>query len=326
MNEIKINDLDFKKNNGLIPVIVQDFKTREVLMLAYMNEIALRKTLETGYAFYWSRSRKKIWMKGETSGNFQKVKRIIADCDNDSILLIVEQIGNACHKNKKSCFHNKISEAKILEEKINKDFLERIIEYYENAYIVKMPWAGKNKEKDYMYIVNPLTEHIPPPEPEILEWIAEIIDRITLDDFDKVLTIEALGIPIATLIANRKGKPLAIVRKRMFHEPSMNVPSIEYTSGFESGKYYLYGIKEGESILLIDDMVSTGGTLIALIKLLKNLKIRIVDIVCTVEKPDYGGAKIVERETGMKIKTIFQVFIKNGKPYARLNPEILNLI
>ncbi|MEM1574994.1 MAG: phosphoribosyl-AMP cyclohydrolase [Nitrososphaerota archaeon] len=326
MNEIKINELDFKKNNGLIPVIVQDFKTRKVLMLAYMNETALRKTLETGYAFYWSRSRKKIWMKGETSGNIQKVKRIFADCDNDAILLIVEQIGNACHKNKKSCFHNKISEANFFEEKINKEFLERVIEYYKNAYIVKMPWAGKDKDKKYMYVVNPITEHIPPPEPEILEWIAEIIDKITPNDFDKVLTIEALGIPIATLVANRKGKPLAIVRKRAFHESNMEIPSIEYTSGFESGRYYLYGIKKGESVLLIDDMVSTGGTLIALIKLLTNLRIKIVDVVCAIEKPDYGGSEAVKKEAGISIKTIFQVFIKNGKAYARLNPMIEKLI
>ncbi len=322
MKKIKINELDFEKNNGLIPVIVQEYKTRKVLMLAYMNEIALKKTLETGYAFYWSRSRKRIWMKGETSGNFQKVKRIMIDCDNDTILLIVEQIGKACHENEKSCFHNKLFEANFLEEKVDKEFLEKVLEYYKNAYIVKMPWEGKNKEKKYMYIVNPLTEHIPPPEPEILEWIAEIVDEITPNDFDKVLTIEALGIPIATLVANRKGKPLAIARKRVFHDPTMKIPSIDYTSGFEYGKYYLYGVKENESILLIDDMVSTGGTLIALIKLLKNVGVKIADIVCIVEKPDYGGAEIVKRETGINVKTIFQVFIKNEKPYARLNPNL----
>ena len=326
LKEIKINEINFEKNNGLVPVIVQEFKTRKILMLAYMNKLALEKTLETGYAFYWSRSRKKIWMKGETSGNFQKVKRIIVDCDNDTILLIVEQIGNACHENEKSCFHNKILEANSLEERTNKEFLKTILEYFKNAYIVKMPWAGRNKEKGYIYIVNPITEHIPPPEPEILEWIAELIDKIASNDFDKVLTIEALGIPMATLVANIKGKPLAIVRKRVFHESTMEIPSIEYTSGFESGKYYLYGVKEGESVLIIDDMVSTGGTLISLIKLLNNLKIKIVDVICTVEKPDYGGAKAVEEETGINIKTIFQVFIKNGKIFARINPKILELI
>lgn len=91
-------------------------------------------------------------------------------------------------------------------------------------------------------------------------------------------------------------------------------------------QYYLYGVKENESILLIDDMVSTGGTLIALIKLLNNLGIKIVDVVCMVEKPDYGGAKIVKKETGINVKTIFQIFIKNEKPYVRLNPNIFKKI
>lgn len=97
-------DLDFKKMNGLVPAVVQDLKTKEVLMLAFMNEDAWKKTLETGKAWYWSRERKKLWMKGETSGNYQIVKNIKIDCDNDSILLEVEQIGNACHLNRRSCF------------------------------------------------------------------------------------------------------------------------------------------------------------------------------------------------------------------------------
>lgn len=96
--------LNFSKLNGLIPAIVQDYETKEVLMLAFMNEEAWKKTLETGKAWYWSRTRKKLWLKGETSGNYQIVKKIKVDCDNDTVLLEVEQIGNACHLNRKSCF------------------------------------------------------------------------------------------------------------------------------------------------------------------------------------------------------------------------------
>jgi phosphoribosyl-ATP pyrophosphohydrolase/phosphoribosyl-AMP cyclohydrolase len=94
--------------NGLIPAIVQDTRTDEVLMLAYMNEEALRKTVETGKAHYYSRSRQKLWLKGETSGNFQEVKSIGIDCDGDALLLKVGQTGQACHTGHYSCFFTRI--------------------------------------------------------------------------------------------------------------------------------------------------------------------------------------------------------------------------
>lgn len=101
-------DLKFD-SNGLIPAITVDAVTNEVLMQAYMNKEALEKTLETGEAHYWSRSRQKLWHKGEESGNFQKVKAIYADCDGDSLLIAVEQVGGiACHTGSRSCFFNEI--------------------------------------------------------------------------------------------------------------------------------------------------------------------------------------------------------------------------
>ena len=100
--------LDFKKGNGLIPVIVQDADSKTVLMLAYANEEALQKTLSTGYAHYWSRSRQKLWMKGETSGNTQKIQKVMTDCDYDTLLYVVNQKGPACHTGEYTCFHNKI--------------------------------------------------------------------------------------------------------------------------------------------------------------------------------------------------------------------------
>jgi phosphoribosyl-AMP cyclohydrolase len=103
-----IKKLDFKKGNDLIPVIVQEAETKKLLMLAYANQEALEKTLSTGYAHYWSRSRNRIWMKGETSGNTQKIKKILTDCDYDTLLYIVAQKGPACHTGKKTCFHNKV--------------------------------------------------------------------------------------------------------------------------------------------------------------------------------------------------------------------------
>ena len=89
-------------------VVVQDSLTRDVLMVAYANQEAIQRTLDTGYAHYWSRSRKTIWKKGETSGNLQKMKSILVDCDNDSVLYIVDQIGVACHTGERTCFNNRL--------------------------------------------------------------------------------------------------------------------------------------------------------------------------------------------------------------------------
>lgn len=97
--------VDFKKGNGLVPVIVQEASTKDVLMLAYMNEESLQKTLETKIATYYSRSRQSLWVKGESSGHYQYVKEIKIDCDEDTILLIVEQVGAACHTGAHSCFY-----------------------------------------------------------------------------------------------------------------------------------------------------------------------------------------------------------------------------
>ncbi len=94
---------------GLIPAIVQDINTKEVLMMAYMDEKALKMTIDTGKTHFWSRSRKKYWMKGETSGNVQIVKEIFYDCDADTLLIMVEQMGSgACHTGNRTCFYRKL--------------------------------------------------------------------------------------------------------------------------------------------------------------------------------------------------------------------------
>ncbi|MCX7831736.1 MAG: phosphoribosyl-AMP cyclohydrolase [Actinobacteria bacterium] len=107
--------IDFEKSGGLVPAIVQDIETGEVLMLAYMDEKALEKTLTTGRTWFYSRSRKTYWCKGETSGNKQFVREVYYDCDADAILVKVKQIGPACHTGNKSCFFNKL-DAVVIEE------------------------------------------------------------------------------------------------------------------------------------------------------------------------------------------------------------------
>ena len=119
MNEL-LNELKFD-DRGLIPVVTQDCRTDEVLMVAYMNREALNKTLETGKVHYWSRSRNKLWLKGETSGHFQQVRSISIDCDGDSLLVKAEQKGAACHTGHHSCFYRKLdAEIEVNENNIKK--------------------------------------------------------------------------------------------------------------------------------------------------------------------------------------------------------------
>ncbi len=101
---------NFAKGDGLIPAIVQDAETKDVLMMAYMNRQSWEATLRTGKATFWSRSRQKLWLKGESSGHVQLVRDVFIDCDNDTILLQVEQLGGAaCHTGYRSCFYRKLN-------------------------------------------------------------------------------------------------------------------------------------------------------------------------------------------------------------------------
>ena len=108
-----LSDIDFEKGDGLVTAVTLDDTTGDVLMVAFMNEVSLRRTLETGEVFYWSRSRNKLWHKGEESGNIQRVKGIFIDCDGDCVLLRVEQVGGAaCHTGKRSCFYRRLEAGK----------------------------------------------------------------------------------------------------------------------------------------------------------------------------------------------------------------------
>ncbi|NMA95895.1 MAG: bifunctional phosphoribosyl-AMP cyclohydrolase/phosphoribosyl-ATP diphosphatase HisIE [Clostridiales bacterium] len=134
-------------SRGLIPSIAQDIGSGEVLMLAYMNKESLKKSLDTGFAHYWSRSRGKLWMKGETSGNTQKICNISYDCDKDAILLKVIQKGNACHTDNKTCFFN------FLYNKVDKDTSNASILY--ELYDVILDRKQNPVEESYTnYLLN----------------------------------------------------------------------------------------------------------------------------------------------------------------------------
>ena len=138
---------------GLIPVIAQDYRTGEIRMFAWANEEAIQKTLETGYAHYYSRSRKKLWKKGETSGELQKVKEVRVDCDEDVLIYVIEQEKNrACHTGERNCFYRNI-EGDRIEKPLPFEALPRLQEIIrdrlekkpEDSYTVKLAQKGLDK-------------------------------------------------------------------------------------------------------------------------------------------------------------------------------------
>jgi phosphoribosyl-ATP pyrophosphohydrolase/phosphoribosyl-AMP cyclohydrolase len=150
--EIKafINEVDFEKGNGLVPAIVQDASNSRVLMQGYMNEEALRLTLASGRTHFWSRTKGRLWMKGEESGHHSLVQNAVLDCDNDAILFKVQQIGPVCHTGEESCFYKPIKseeavavDAKML-ERVFEVIKERIRNPSEKSYVSRLTAKGED--------------------------------------------------------------------------------------------------------------------------------------------------------------------------------------
>lgn len=145
-----VKRVDFRKMNGLIPVVVQDASTDEVLMQTFMNEKALRLTLSTGKMHFWSRTRRKLWLKGSESGHFSFMQNAILDCDSDAILFKVQQIGACCHTGKETCFHKpaRPSEEQQLDgrilERIFEVITERIRNPKEESYVSRLSREGND--------------------------------------------------------------------------------------------------------------------------------------------------------------------------------------
>ena len=145
-----VQSMDFEKEHGLLPAVSQDQKNGDILMLAFMNREALMKTLTTGYAHYWSRSRKKLWKKGEESGHFQHVRTVYVDCDRDSLLLKVDQVGHCCHVGKPSCFHERVAgepmdaSSRVLDE-VFKVVKDRIKNPQHDSYVAGLVAKGEDR-------------------------------------------------------------------------------------------------------------------------------------------------------------------------------------
>ena len=140
---LKIEELQFNAD-GLIPAVVQDFKTKDVLMLAYMNADSLKMTVKTGFATYYSRSRGELWVKGATSGNLQKVKSVTCDCDRDALLVVVEQAGVACHTGRWSCFEGVESGGSVTSRLVD-TIAQRKVEPRDGSYTAYLFKEGIDK-------------------------------------------------------------------------------------------------------------------------------------------------------------------------------------
>ena len=201
--------------NGLVPVIAQEEGTGDVLMFAWMNREALARTAETGEAVYWSRSRKRLWHKGEESGHIQKITKIFYDCDNDTLLIQVEQVGGiACHTGKKSCFFNEITGLPLKEVRI-----ERLSRHLYDIYQLsktEIKQKALNDNELYETIVNhrhnftriskvdynkhqPQTINPIPPTEVIKEWEADYNTMLTEMIYDEAPTFQKLIDEIAQL-------------------------------------------------------------------------------------------------------------------------------
>ncbi len=192
MNEIDsfLKQIDFSKLGGLIPAVAQDYLSGEVLMLAFMNEEALKKTVETGVAHYFSRSRHKLWKKGETSGNIQSIKEIFFDCDSDSILLKVVQKGVACHTGHRTCFYSKINNSLIAkndgrnqERKAGDNDKEL---FYSLKLIYDLVASRKGADPNKSYVARLLNAGVEKIGKKLQEESLEVILSVISGDKDKI--------------------------------------------------------------------------------------------------------------------------------------------
>lgn len=165
------------------------------------------------------------------------------------------------------------------------------------------------KRGDYDYMVHPITDGIPRVHPQVLKEIADAFAEIGNFDCDFIMTVEALGIPLATALSLRTGKPFNIVRKRMYGLPGE--VSLTQMTGYSKSNLFINGVKAGDKVVIIDDVVSTGGTLWALVEALKKMHVKISDILVVIEKTDKKAE--IERKLGQTVKTLVKVEVVNGK-------------
>ena len=165
------------------------------------------------------------------------------------------------------------------------------------------------KREDYDYMVHPITDGIPSIDPRILTEVADAMAQMGNLDCDYIVTAEALGIPLATSLSLKTGKPFNIIRKRMYGLPGE--VNLSQVTGYSKSTMFINGLKEGDRVVIVDDVVSTGGTLWALVEALKKINVKIVDILVVIERTDKKAE--IERKIGQQIKTLVKVQVEDGR-------------
>jgi phosphoribosyl-ATP pyrophosphohydrolase/phosphoribosyl-AMP cyclohydrolase len=179
--------------NGLVPCVVQDWNTGEVLTVAYMNEEALARTHETGETWFWSRSREELWHKGETSGNVQRVRELRWDCDNDTLLALVEPAGPACHTGERTCFHNGVVAAAPHEAlpALERVIADRRAASSERSYTAKLladpPLIGAKVQEEAEEVARAAREES---EERVAEEAADLLYHLTVLLASRGLSLE----------------------------------------------------------------------------------------------------------------------------------------
>ncbi|ENN96650.1 adenine phosphoribosyltransferase [Methanocaldococcus villosus KIN24-T80] len=166
------------------------------------------------------------------------------------------------------------------------------------------------KRGNYDYFIHPITDGVPVVKPELLREVAVRILKVgNFDEVDKIVTAEAMGIHLATILSIYTDIPFVIMRKRQYNLPN-EIPVFQKT-GYSKGQLYLNGINKGDKVVIVDDVISTGGTMMAIISALEKAGAEIKDIICVIERGN--GKEIVEKKTGYKIKTLVKVDVVDGK-------------
>ena len=165
------------------------------------------------------------------------------------------------------------------------------------------------KKGDYDYFVHPITDGIPMVEARVMEEVADAITEYANLDVDKIVCVEAMGIHIATALSLKTGIPFVVVRKRQYGlDGEVDVHQV---TGYSHGSLYINGLQKGDRVILVDDVVSTGGTMVAVLNALKSMGVDLVDVLAVMEKGK--GKKKVEKATGIRVKALLKVNVRAGK-------------
>lgn len=181
------------------------------------------------------------------------------------------------------------------------DMLDKLVESLIESPIVK--------KGDYNYFINPITDGVPLVESGLLQEVAEAVSKYANLNVDKIVCVEAMGIHLATTISLSTNIPFVVVRKRSYGLEGE--VAVHQTTGYSEGELYINGLNKGDRVFLVDDVVSTGGTMAAVIKALKRIGVEIIDVMAIIEKGD--GRKFVEKETGIKVHTLVRANVIKGK-------------